>query len=92
MFAFLSSGPSDFGQGFFKGRDSLPGLLAGAKSDANAAIAAGIVGAIADQNTSCAHGCYEFAMLWANTDENEVGLGGPVGDFEALQGRFEQRP
>jgi hypothetical protein len=66
-------------------------LLAGAEGDADAAVAARVVGAVADENTFCAHRGDEFAVFWADVDQNKVGLGGPVRDGEALEGGLEER-
>ena len=67
----------------------MPHLLARADGDAHAAIAAGIVGAVAHQHAGGAHAADEFRVPRADVDEDEVGAAGPAAHFGVIERGFE---
>ena len=64
-------------------------LLTRADGDAHAAVAAGIVGAIADEDFGDAHVTDEFRVLRTDLDQHEVGMTGPPADSFSVEGDFE---
>lgn len=60
-------------------------MFARSDGDAHASVAAGVGGAIADEDASAPHGLGEFRVLRADENEHKVCLGGPIVHTEAVE-------